>query len=410
MIREFGMGQWTFAASAVSAVLVVSGCSLPEDTDYRPDVAALCEAMPKQHAYFGDRATVWDAACARAETAMVLNAPPAQVLGVFEELVDDLYDPHVSLGSNSATSPRLVPSGLDMWFEVVGDDYVLTGLRPHSGAAASDLELGDRLVRFNGLTPEALLMTRVHAGETHLPEARKVWALHAALAGHRGAAREIEVKRRGQTLSFALGDPEPASQEASLRYRILRGNIGYVRLHDSLSDTDTAEAFDGIMASLGETDGLILDLRDTPGGGSTDVAEPILGHFIQERQGYQMVLPRGKKPFLREVDPVTHHNYDKPLIVLVGRWTGSMGEGMAVGFDGMGRALVMGDKMAGLAGGVEAIKLKLSGISVRYPAYGLSHIDGTSRQDWAPSPRQRADFGDGDDLLLQAARAQLLAR
>jgi carboxyl-terminal processing protease len=404
------MGQWINAGVAIAALLGFAGCSLPEDADYRPDVAAICEAMPKQHAYFGDRAAAWDAACAQAEAEMTLNATPAQVLTVLERLTDALYDPHVSLNVNSATSPRLVPSGLDMWFEGDGEGYVLTGLRPHSGAAASDLELGDKLVRFNGLTPDELLMTRIHAGEAHLPQARKIWALHAALAGNRGEPRQIEVARRGQVLSVALGDPEPASQGASLRYRILRGNIGYVRLHDSLGDADTAEAFDGIMASLGETDALILDLRDTPGGGSTDVAEPILGHFIQERQGYQMVLPIGKKPYLREVDPVAHHNYDKPLIVLVGRWTGSMGEGMAVGLDAMGRALIMGDKMAGLAGGVETIDLKLSGIGVRYPAYGLSHIDGTPRQDWAPSPRQRADFGDGDDLLLQAARAQLKAR
>ena len=403
------MGQWGFASAGFAALLAVSGCSLPEDVDHRPDVRALCEAMPKQHAYFGDRGAVWDAACARAETAMVLNAAPAQVLNVFEELVDDLYDAHVSLGANSATSPRLVPSGLDMWFEADTKGYVLTALRPDS-AAAANLELGDRLVRFNGLTPEDLLMTRVHAGAGHLPEARKVWALHAALAGNRGAPREIEIERRGRVLSFSLGDPEPASDATALRYRILRGNIGYVRLHNSLGNRDTVEAFEGTMAALAKTDGLILDLRDTPSGGDTDIAEPILGHFVSETQAYQMVLPARKKAYLREVDPVAGKTYDKGLIVLVGRWTGSMAEGMAVGLDGMGRALVMGDKMAGLAGGIEEISLKQSGLSARYPAYGLSHIDGTPRQDWAPTPRQRADFGDGEDLLLQAARARLLQR
>ena len=404
------MGLRMFAVGAWAGVLAVSGCSLPEDADYRPDVRAVCEAMPKRHAYFGDRATAWDEACAGALAAMKLNAAPGEVLAVLEQLADDLYDPHVSLDSNSATSPRLVPSGADMWFEAAADGYVLTALRPLSGAAAGGLELGDRLVRFNGLEPDALLMTRVHTGKAHLPDARKSWALNAALAGDRGAPREIEIARGGQVLSFGLGDPEPASQGASLRYRILRGNIGYVRLHDSLGDSETVEAFDGTMAALAETEALILDLRDTPGGGNTDVAEPILGHFIQERQGYQLVVPARKKPYLREVDPVSHHNYDKPLIVLVGRWTGSMGEGLAVGFDGMDRALIMGDKMAGLAGGIEDLELKLSGLRLRYPAYGLSHIDGTPRQDWEPSPRQSADFGDGDDVLLQAAQAQLSSR
>ena len=80
---------------------------------------------------------------------------------------------------------------------------------------------------------------------------------------------------------------------------------------------------------------------------------------------------------------------------------------MAVGLDGMERALIMGDSMAGLAGGIEELALGESQFTLQYPAYGLNHIDGTPRHEWAPSPQQTADFGNGEDLLLQAARAAL---
>jgi len=80
-----------------------------------------------------------------------------------------------------------------------------------------------------------------------------------------------------------------------------------------------------------------------------------------------------------------------------------MGEGIAIGFDGMDRAVVMGDRMAGLAGGIEQLTLRETGVFLSYPAYGLTHVDGTPRHEWSPSPAQPADFGDGEDLLLEAA-------
>jgi carboxyl-terminal processing protease len=42
--------------------------------------------------------------------------------------------------------------------------------------------------------------------------------------------------------------------------------------------------------------------------------------------------------------------YKKPVVVLVGNWTGSMGEGIAIGFEGIKRAKIVGTKMAGLLG------------------------------------------------------------
>ena len=41
-----------------------------------------------------------------------------------------------------------------------------------------------------------------------------------------------------------------------------------------------------------------------------------------------------------------------PLVVLVGPWTGSAGEGLAISLSALGRARTVGLKMAGLEGGV----------------------------------------------------------
>ena len=93
----------------------------------------------------------------------------------------------------------------------------------------------------------------------------------------------------------------------------------------------------------------------------------------------------------------------KPVAVLAGRWTGSMGEGMAIGFDGLRRARVFGSPMAALAGGIEGYELPASGWSVRLPSYNLYHIKGMERHVWHPPYEVTADNGAGPDLALQAA-------
>ena len=72
------------------------------------------------------------------------------------------------------------------------------------------------------------------------------------------------------------------------------------------------------------------------------------------------------------------------LMVRVGRWTVSMGEGMAIGFDGMKRATIIGSKMAGLLGAVETFELPESGIKFQIPVERLYHIDGTPRENFQP--------------------------
>ena len=76
--------------------------------------------------------------------------------------------------------------------------------------------------------------------------------------------------------------------------------------------------------------------------------------------------------------------YRAPLVVLVARWTGSMAEGMAIGLDGMGRATIVGTRMAGLNGAVFDLELPNSRIRLAYAGEKLSHVDGTPREDFVP--------------------------
>ena len=94
--------------------------------------------------------------------------------------------------------------------------------------------------------------------------------------------------------------------------------------------------------------------------------------------------------------------YDKPMVVLVGRWTASMGEGVAIALDGMKRADVFGSPMAGLRGAIETLSLTHSNIPVRVPAERLYHVDGTPREAFVPPFPVEA--GPGDAVLDAAVK------
>ncbi len=373
---------------------------------YAADARAMCELVPKVYAYYATRAPHWAEACRQAQHQAALVTTPSQGTAVLEHLVDALWDPHASLGVNTDASPWLVPSGSDLWLEAQGTEALVTGVRRGGAADRAGIRVGDRILSINGRSPRDAAMARIRTGADDIPSERMAWALNAAGAGHRGQARELILLRGGERIVVKLGDPPPATLDTPLSARLI-GDVGYIRFNDSLGDPGTVTAFDVAVDSMRGARGWIIDLRDTPSGGSTDVAEPIMGRFIAETADYQITQPLQASAYPRRLGPRGPWTLSGPVVVLVGRWTGSMGEGMAIGFDGMKRGTVIGGPMAGLAGGVEVYRLPATDTDLRLPAYGLAHIDGTPRHRWTPEVLVQPDPGGADDLAL--ARALLRA-
>ena len=92
------------------------------------------------------------------------------------------------------------------------------------------------------------------------------------------------------------------------------------------------------------------------------------------RQCVEQVLPRAGK------------NHKGLADIRVGRWTGSMGEGLAIGFDSIG-AKVIGDRMAGLLGAIYDYKLPASGIILKLPTERLMSVEGAPRENFVPKPK-----------------------
>lgn len=360
--------------------------------DALADFDALWTFVEENYAYFDDKLTVW-ADVRKLYRPQVENVRTKnELISVLERALAELYDSHAHLNANTAASPPLIPSGTDLWAEWRDGKAIVVDVRPGSAAAAAGFRPLAEVRSIDGAPVADAIELHIGRSLRSVDDEVRSWALRVALAGRRGTPRTIRVSQEGREQSLDLGAVQTGVGDgALLRSGILPGNIGYISVVDSLGRGELIDSFDEVLSELKNTSGLILDLRNTPGGGNTTVARGILGRFVTRELPYQRHVLVSEERFngvrrswLEMVSPRGAFTYTRPVVVLVDHWTGSMGEGLAIGFDATGAGTVVGSEMAGLLGATYFFELPRSGIGANIPAERLSHVDGTPREDFRP--------------------------
>lgn len=392
---------------------VTAAQAVPQDAasaeQYLSDFDALWTYVRDHYAYLPQKQTDWD--CVRAHyrprAAEVVNS--REFIGLLESVLGELYDPHAHLGTNTAASPRMIPTGTDLWAEWLSEGPVITDIRAGSHAEEAGLHPGMEILAVGGKPIREAVRDRLPRCLRSPDPAAIDWALQAVLAGRHASPVQLDVRVGTGRRSFEFQPGGATEANALLQSSVLSEDVGYIRIHNSLGNTRLIAAFDSALEEVRHSRGLVLDLRDTPSGGNTTVARGIMGRMIADEQPYQRhELPWEEREFgvrrlwTEYAAPRGPFTYRAPVVVLVGRWTGSMGEGLAIGLDGMGRATVVGRPMAGLVGALHETRLRNTGFVVRVPAERLFHIDGTPREAFVPRALPGAGSS-GTDTALDAA-------
>lgn len=353
------------------------------------DLNWLVDKLKSKYAYREKKSIDFEQIKSTYREAAEKATTPNAWLSVVERVMAELYDHHAIVGQNTANSPRLVPSGADIWAELVDGKPTIIEIRANSAAARAGLKPGMTVASINGRAVDQVIDEGVPQSMA-MPDAEAgAYALRVALAGNRTARRAINACGANGCRTYTLGPLTDPGLNALVSSRELEGGIGYIRIEDSLGQKGTVRQFEAALEQMGDAKGFILDLRNTPSGGDTDVAEPILAHFIAAPTPYQRVFePAAGRRFpqdswTKDIDP-REPNMKQPLVVLVDHWTGSMGEGLAIGFDATGRATIVGTKMAGLLGGTSDFVLPKTRVPVSFPTERLYHVNGTPREDYKP--------------------------
>lgn len=369
-------------------MFLIIATSLGGQTKYQKDFSEYWKIVHQNFAYFDTQKIDWNAAREIYEPIVDTIKSNKDFIRLLEKVNHELHNGHVSLTVNLPSSSLLIPSGTDIWVSYQNESYIVEAVKENSNAEKAGIKRGMKVTGYNHKLIKKALMDFLPKSVSSYNQQMHEYAVNSLLAGTHDSQRTINVN---DSLTFTLENIDISNSTKLLEKKIFENKIGYIRFDNSLGDNQTIVAFDKALSSLKETMGLILDLRDTPSGGNSTVARAILSRFITKEVPYQKhTFPYEqnqygiKRTSLELVTP-RKPNYYKPLVILCGPWTGSMGEGIVIGFDGLNRAKIVGSKMAGLLGAIYEYKLSQTGIGFQIPTEKLFHVGGYPREDFIPT-------------------------
>lgn len=280
--------------------------------------------------------------------------PKKLIYGALKGMVESL-DRHSQFLDPGAYSEMQVETkgefggvGLEI---TIAKDGVLTVVAPmdDTPAAKAGLMPQDKIVKIDG-------------------ESTRGISLHEAvnrLRGRAGSKVTLTVLREEQEQMFEVVMIRSVIQIRSVKEaQAVAEGIGYVRISEFQDNTpgDLQKALSDLEKKR-ISDGLILDLRNNPGG-LLDVAVDVAGQFLPA--GSLIVSTKGRvesqnQGFRSEPG---HPSLDFPIVVLVNNGSASASEIVAGALQDHGRAILMGTKTFG-KGSVQTVIPLRDGSAVR---------------------------------------------
>jgi carboxyl-terminal processing protease len=224
--------------------------------------------------------------------------------------------------------------------EITLKDDILTVVAPIEGTPAyhAGIHPGDRIIKIEGLTTKDMQLT----------DAVK------RMRGKPGTKVTITIVREGWTEPKDYEITREQIRVQSVKSMQLEPGIEYIRLRQFQEQTATdLEAALEKYSKEGKIQGLVLDLRNNPGGlltSSVDVAEKFLdtGRLVVYTEG------RVRNQNMRFTANSKRVYSDFPIVILVNQGSASASEIVAGALQDWGRAVVLGTQSFG-KGSVQTI-------------------------------------------------------
>ena len=218
-------------AVSLAAPLLVTA-QTPDD--FAQDFETMWRRTTSMYAYFDTKATAWaDVPGLYADDLRRVKTRDEFVM-LLEQVLDELYDPHTQLNTNSAASYRLVPSGADLWAEWRGGRAVITDVRADSDAQRAGIRPNDVVVSINASSITAAVDERVGRSYSRAVANARDWALRSVLAGRHDRPRRLEIRRGDavRMVELAARDQFATSGREPVRHSQAAPGVGYIRIND----------------------------------------------------------------------------------------------------------------------------------------------------------------------------------
>ncbi len=250
----------------------------------------------------------------------------AAIKRMLESLSDPytrFLDPRAFQDENDAIDARIVGIGINLQQSKDNTKLIVTRTIENSPAEIAGIRAGDEIVAIDGAS--AIGLTPEQAAER--------------IRGQLGSPVKIAVKHKDQVQAFSIVRAEITIHAVS--YKIMQPNIGYIQLSTFISN-DASKEFRMALQKLSTTDGLIVDLRDNPGGLLSNALE-IADMLLEDGAIVSTMGRHGKHTDVASGEPLTH----QPLVVLVDEDSASASEILAGALKDNSRGVVIGTRTYG---------------------------------------------------------------
>lgn len=370
----------------VTLFLIFSNLTFGQ-TKYQKDFDEFWNDINDNYAYLKEQNIDWKKIKEIYQPKTEKISTNSEFIHLLESVLNELYNGHSSLNTNLNSSNRLIPSGQDIYVEKINNKFIITDLRKDFGAEKSGLKVTMEITKFNGKPIDEQLNKFLPKFTQNHNSKMYQFAFDMLFAGTHNTKREISVLENGTEKKYFPDEFKHTQSNSLLESKIINKNTVYIKINNSLGNNQLILDFDKTLDNFLTYKNLIIDFTETPSGGNTTVARAIMGRFIDKTLPYQKhefdEQYETKRVWTEFVTP-RKKQYKGKVYILVGHWTGSMGEGIAIGFDGMKRAKVIGTKMAGLLGAISNFQMTETKIGYQFPTERLYQINGKPREDFLP--------------------------
>jgi carboxyl-terminal processing protease len=224
-------------------------------------------------------------------------------------------------------------AGIGVQITRLRERVTVTAVFRQTPADLAGLIVGDEIVEVDG----------VNARDWSVDQARD------SIRGEIGTTVDVSVEREGMPDPLTFPIRRDQVHVSAVQASFVNDSVGYI-LVDRVARGSAAEV-DSAFAVLGDAKGLILDLRRNPGG-----------YLIESLSMADLFLPRGqamastRSRLAGQPNQLTEETYrarlsarvpDKPLVILVDRFTASAAEIVAGALQDHDRAVVLGERTFG---------------------------------------------------------------
>ena len=274
--------------------------------------------------------------------------------------------------------------------EISGENDLLTVITPIEGspAARAGIKPGDLIIAIDGKSTQGL----------SVDEAVK------SLRGPKGSTVKITIQSQGDKNPREVVLVRDIIYVKSVNSKLIDGRIGYIKLSQFQEKTseELVKAIEALESeNKSQLNGLILDLRNNPGGLLTQAVD-VADEFIDEGL---IVSVKG-----RVEDQSTEYYATKkdntpgyPIVVLVNKGSASASEVVAEALQDKKRAIILGTKTFGKGSVQSIIKLE-DGSGLKLTTAKFYAPSGRSINQVGVIPDVIIEDSQGKDLQLERAK------